>query len=340
MHLHTSWKALFALITMVNKAGNRNVAGFTGAMELKASLGNKMTKLVQPFGLLLAANEKQGITILHHPYNFGGTLLRPSSKVGCLVGVGSSAVPVMLAHDGALRPISANVPPIVAIANCATVNDLATLPTAPAAAGNAAPAGRRSNAVKGAAAGKSNAATAGGGQCGNGAIGSVRARGTGAAGGIRVALAGQRGAPSNDDDDSVAIGEGNVDPADSGIAAVGNGGANLKALLCFIPAPFLRNAVLAANSSLPLELVIAARLARDAHVQAHEGEEEFDEGNVDAHIKLFSLWCLGVHQRKVEETRFLLAPDDGKLADWSACFYRSKRAARAKRRPRPGGTYL
>ncbi len=143
MHLHASWKALFASITTVNEAGDRNVAGFTGAMELKASLGKKMTKLVQPFGLLLAAYDKKEITILHHPYNIGGTLIRPSNKVGCLVGVGSSAVPVVLDHDGALRPIAANVPPIAAIADCATVDDLAALPTAhnAAAAGNAAPAG-------------------------------------------------------------------------------------------------------------------------------------------------------------------------------------------------------
>ncbi len=189
MHLHASWKALFASITMVNEAGNRNVAGFTGMMVLEASLAKTRMKIVQPFGLLLAANKKKGITILHHPHNFGGTLLRPSNRVGCLVGVGSSAVPVVLDHDKALRPIAANDPPIAAIANCATVDDLVALPTAPAAAGNAAPAGRRGNAVKGAAAGRSNAAAAGGGQRGNDAAGSVRARGTGAARGVRVALA-------------------------------------------------------------------------------------------------------------------------------------------------------
>ncbi len=141
MHLHASWKALFASITTVNEAGDRNVAGFTGAMVLEASLAETMTKIIQPFGLLLAANKKKGITILHHPHNFGGTLLRPSNKVGCLVRVGSSAVPVVLDHNGALRPIAANVPPIAAIADCTTVDDLAALPTAPAAAGNAAPAG-------------------------------------------------------------------------------------------------------------------------------------------------------------------------------------------------------
>ena len=134
MQLQASWKALFASITSVNEAGNRNVAGFTSVMDLKASLGEKMTKPVQPFGLLLVANDKKGISILHHPHNFGGTLLRPSNKVGCLVGVGSSAVPVVIDHDGAICPIEATVPPIAAIATCANVDDLAALPTAPHAA--------------------------------------------------------------------------------------------------------------------------------------------------------------------------------------------------------------
>jgi hypothetical protein len=132
MQLQASWKALFASITMVNEAGDRNVAGFTGAMDLEASLEVKMTKLVQPFGLLLAANNKKEIAIIHHPHNFGGTLLRPSNKVGCLIGVGPSAVPVVLNHDGALCSIAATVPPIMAIVGCATVNELAALPPPPA----------------------------------------------------------------------------------------------------------------------------------------------------------------------------------------------------------------
>jgi hypothetical protein len=131
MQLHASWKALFALITTVNEAGDRNVAGFTGAMDLKASLNIKMTKLVQPFGLLLAANNKKEIAILHHPHNFGGTLLCLSNKVGCLIGVGPSTILVVLDHKGALCSIKAIVPPITDIVSCITVDDLATLPPPP-----------------------------------------------------------------------------------------------------------------------------------------------------------------------------------------------------------------
>jgi hypothetical protein len=76
--------------------------------------------------------------------------------------------------------------------------------------------------------------------------------------------------------------------------------------------------ILALDSLSPLALILTTRVAREVHVHAHNGEEEFDESNVDAHVELFSLWCLGVHQGNVAETRFLLAPDDGELTDWSS----------------------
>ncbi len=44
---HTSWTARFNLLTMVNKSGNRNIAGFTGAMDFE-------TNSLSPFALILA----------------------------------------------------------------------------------------------------------------------------------------------------------------------------------------------------------------------------------------------------------------------------------------------
>jgi hypothetical protein len=280
MQLHASWKALFASITSVNEAGDCNLAGFTGAMDLEASLGEKLSKLVQPFGLLLAANDEKGISILHHPHNFGGTLLCPSNKVGCLVGVGSSAVPVVIDHDGALCPITTTVPTIAAIAACDNIDDLAALPTPSGTTEGAHAKDTQGNDLR---------------RHANDTQGNDHRRG------------GQQGNNA-----------GHVGPAVGGVATA----TNLNALACFIPTPFLRNTVLAADSTSPLELVIAARSARDAHVNAHEGEEGFNEGDVDAHVDLFSLWCLGVHQGKVTETCFSLAPDNGKLADWSAHLHR------------------
>jgi hypothetical protein len=93
MTSHASRKVLFYSITTVNKSGDRNVTGFTGAMDFKASLEVKMRMLDQPYGFLLAANKKKGVSILHHPHNFGGTLLCPTNKVGCLVGIGPPPSP-------------------------------------------------------------------------------------------------------------------------------------------------------------------------------------------------------------------------------------------------------
>jgi hypothetical protein len=283
MQLQASWKALFASITTVNEAGDRNVASFTGTMDLEASLKVKMMKLVQPFGLLLAANNKKEIAIIHHPHNFGGTLLRPSNKVGCLVGVSPSAVPVVLNHAGALCSIAATIPPITAIVGCTTVNKLAALPPPPAN-------------VDG------NGATIDGGNVPEDNDG--------------ISADGVQGGNCHQQGSNAATAGGNVAPTRRrGNATVGNGAANLKALSCFIHAPFLRNAVFAADSPSPLELIVATRAAREAPIHAHDGEEEFDEGDINAHIELFSLWCLGMHQGKVTETRFLLAPNNGKLAD-------------------------
>ncbi len=71
--------------------------------------------------------------------------------------------------------------------------------------------------------------------------------------------------------------------------ANGGGLVNLKVLSCFVPAPFLCNAILALDSLSPFALIVAARAAQKEHVRANAGEEDFDEGNVTAHIDLFSL---------------------------------------------------
>ena len=41
MPFHASWAALFNLLTTVNESGNRNIAGFTGAMDFEANSNKK-----------------------------------------------------------------------------------------------------------------------------------------------------------------------------------------------------------------------------------------------------------------------------------------------------------
>ena len=110
MALHASWNPFFNLLTMVKKSRNRNIAGFTGAMDFEANPDVKMTRLNQAYLFILMANSTREVTILHNDHNLGGTLLCLTDKVGCLVRKGPSAIPVIVNHQAALRSIQVTVP--------------------------------------------------------------------------------------------------------------------------------------------------------------------------------------------------------------------------------------
>jgi hypothetical protein len=129
MPLHTSCTALFNSLTTVNESGNQNIAGVTGTMDFEANANGKMTQLNQPFNIILVVNSSRGITVLHNPHNFGGTLLRPMNKVRCLVGTCPVSIPVIADHGAALLSIQEIVPTIEDIIAGLTVNNLSALPT-------------------------------------------------------------------------------------------------------------------------------------------------------------------------------------------------------------------
>ena len=179
-------------------------------MDAEANLKVQMTRLTQPLGLLLIVNNSKEVSIIHHTHNFGGTLLCPTHKVGCLVGMGPNATLVVLDHRSALSPVIAFVPPIGDIKACLMAEALAALPI----------------------------------------------------------------------------------PCPRGVV-------NLEGINCFIPAPFLHNVILLADSFAPLTLVLAGPAAQDNHARNHNEDEGFSEANIDAHMDHFYLWCLGVHQGQV-----------------------------------------
>jgi hypothetical protein len=211
---------------MVNKSGNH------GVMNFEANSNKKMTQLNQPFNVILIVSSKRGITVLHNPHNFGGTLLHPTNKVRCLVGTGPVSIPVIVDHGAALLSIQEIVPTIKDINACLRVDNLSALPT----------------------------------------------------------------------DNAASV-------------------INLEALRSFFPAHFLPNVILAADSLSPLALILASREAQEELINTHNEDEDFGEEDVNAHVELSSLWCLKVHQGKVAETRFSIAPNGGKLNDWCACLH-------------------
>jgi len=221
MTLHNSWKSYLLSLTAANESGDRNIPGFTGAMDFESSADEKMTALNEPNGVLLTANNRQEIVLLHNPKNFGGTLLRPTDKIGCLLGVGHNATPVIIDATAALQPLQVVVPPLAEIAACSSIDELRAL----------------------------------------------------------------------------------AQPATNGLA-------NLEAINIFFPAPFLRNAILNEETSSPLALILVAINAGIEHVNTHQNDADFDEDDVNTHIEMFVMWCMGVHQASVPETRFSVDPDD------------------------------
>jgi hypothetical protein len=310
MLLNASWKVFFALIIAVNKAGDQNVTGFANAMDLKASLGKKMTKLVQPVGLLLMANATKEIAILCHPHNFGGTLLCPSNKVSCLIRVGPSAVLVVLDHNGAFRPIvapqSTILPPspspmmrMMALLLPLVAKSMRTMMVVP----TTEPKTKISPNVD-------NVAT----------LPLLRA--------TPPPLHSVAMSPPAAEAADVVM----VQPADMAMhpttittaspTARATPPLEMAAKICkhsralSLPPSFKTQ-----SWSSSLEHVFAAKLVRDAHVQAHKGKESFNAGAINAHVEFFSLWCLRVHHGKVKETQFSLASNDSELMEWSASLH-------------------
>ena len=93
-------------------------------MNFEASADEKMTALNESNGFLLAANYKKEIVLLHNPKNFGGTLLRPMNKIGCLLGIGHNATPVILDATTAIQPLQVVVPSLAEIVECLLIDEL------------------------------------------------------------------------------------------------------------------------------------------------------------------------------------------------------------------------
>ena len=192
-----------------------------------------MTMLNQSHHFLLMAYNKKEIVFLYNPMHFGSTLLRPTYKVGCLVGIGSKAIPVTVNNRAALLSLHMVVPPKSDI-HCTTINKLRAFPTPPT-------------------------------------IGGI---------------------------------------------------ANLEGLHTFFPAPSLCNAILTEDSISPLAYVLTGRNSGKEHICLHSDNEDFDEDDVNNHIKIFTLWCLGVHQGQVNKTCFSVDPNNGELKSYCACLHR------------------
>ena len=78
------------------------------------------------------------------------------------------------------------------------------------------------------------------------------------------------------------------------------------------PPPFLRDAVLNADTTEPLELILISIASAKEFERIHEDNEDYN-GSAMAHIEEFTQWAWGVENGKVLATKFMLRPKDGGL---------------------------
>jgi hypothetical protein len=88
---HPNWANYF-INRANNDAGNRNLQlqAFSDILGSKVSTEAMLRDLVDEIDtVILAADAKRNIMLLHSPKNFGGTRSRPDNKVICMIGFGA-----------------------------------------------------------------------------------------------------------------------------------------------------------------------------------------------------------------------------------------------------------
>jgi hypothetical protein len=116
--LHLNWKSHFAA-RADNELGNRYTAVYTKAWSLDKNDNKWLQTLISDISnVLLATDQDKKIHALHSFKVSGGTLLRPTTKLMCLLGSGSSATAFLVDKQSLLNPCNLVTPTIDNLQEC------------------------------------------------------------------------------------------------------------------------------------------------------------------------------------------------------------------------------
>ena len=90
-----------------------------------------------------------------------------------------------------------------------------------------------------------------------------------------------------------------------------------KGSMFFLPAPYLRRAILSSGLSAPFKLIPVAVAAAKEFAQNHEGEQNIKDAAIE-HAQAFVSYCWSVGAGKIPETRIFPRPDDKELNAYCA----------------------
>lgn len=129
--LFLNWKLWYQNLAS-NEQGNKNIEAFTDSLSSDDTLVQKVRTLTEDLDtVFLAASPERLINIFHSPKNLGGTRVRPTDKIVCLLGLGASATGVLLNQATALVDANIVVPTVDDLSNCETSEDVEGLAMPP-----------------------------------------------------------------------------------------------------------------------------------------------------------------------------------------------------------------
>jgi hypothetical protein len=116
--LHTNWQSFFAA-RADNDLGNKNTLIYTEAWLPDKSDDVRFQTLISDINsVIFAADQDKNIHALHCFKVAGGTLLRPTTKLMCLLGSGSSATAFIVDKQSLLNPCNLITPTIDKLQEC------------------------------------------------------------------------------------------------------------------------------------------------------------------------------------------------------------------------------
>ena len=126
MRLAATFKDYFAACAG-NDGGNRNAKGYNATMDAKSPLAVAIKALSDVDGVMLSANTKKEVKLIHGLHNFGNTLPRPENKIGGFFGMGNKAFAGVVDHEDAFSQLTIKVPSHGKISACTTSAKLRAL---------------------------------------------------------------------------------------------------------------------------------------------------------------------------------------------------------------------
>ena len=129
--LFPSWRLWYQNLAS-NEQGNKNIEAFTNTLSSEDTLVQKVRTLTEDVDtVFLAATPDRLINVFHSPKNLGGTRVRPTDKIVCLVGMGVSAIGVLLNKESGLVDANIVVPTVEDLSNCETSDEVDALEIPP-----------------------------------------------------------------------------------------------------------------------------------------------------------------------------------------------------------------